>query len=134
MSDDPAFGAVDIFTVDANVVVRPGDRAILAVDGSAAANGGVTVDYDCPGAGVNLNNGADDLYLGIAAGRGYTTLDGVAYDEKRGWPIAKGVSIELNDGRISPSENDAASAWCLSTSAAGSTTDRGSPGPVSSGW
>ncbi len=133
VADDSAYGPADIFTVDEDVVVAPGARAVLAVDGDSASNGGIPADYDFPGSGVNLDNSADDLYVGIPAGRTYTTLDSVAYDETRGWPIAKGLSLELNDSKVNPTDNDRAANWCPATAIAGTTTDKGSPGKVSSG-
>ncbi|MFZ5480172.1 MAG: lamin tail domain-containing protein, partial [Myxococcota bacterium] len=133
VSDDAGFAELDRFEVDVDLVVAAGGRAVFGVEGDPAINGGVTLDYDFPGSGVNFNNGADDLYVGVASGASFLTIDAVAWDEAAGWPAAKGFSIELNDGRLSASSNDAASAWCLATSTAGSTSDKGSPGEASSG-
>ena len=61
-----------------------------------------------------------------------TTIDVVTYDEAQRWPAGKGASIELKDTLVDATDNDSASSWCLATSPAGSTADRGSPGAVSS--
>ena len=133
VADDTAFGAADIFVVEEDLVAAVGDRLVFGVSADTTINGGITVDYDFPGGGVNFNNAADDLYLGIPHGAGYTTIDSVSYDELASWPIAKGFSIELKDTQLTATANDSASNWCLATSVAGSTTDMGSPGAVSSG-
>lgn len=133
VADDAAWGATDVFTVDSDVIAAAGARVVFAVDGDPATNGGINADFDYQGGGVNLNNATDQIYVGIPAGRSYTTLDSVSYDELSSWPIAKGASIELNDAKLTTTDNDRASNWCLATSVAGSTTDRGSPGKVSSG-
>lgn len=133
VADDSAFGAADTFTVDTDVIVLAGNRAVFAVDGNTVTNGGITADFDYQGAGVNLNNSADDLYVGIPSGRTYVTLDSVSYNEVASWPLAKGFSIELNDTKVTSTDNDRSGSWCLATSVAGSSTDKGSPGAVSSG-
>jgi Putative metal-binding motif len=133
VSDDPAFGEADIFEVDDDVLIGPDERLVLGVNADLSQNGGVPVDYDYAGGGVNLNNAADDLALGARSGGSVVTIDAVSWDELAGWPAAKGVSIELRDTSITSTANDSSSAWCLATSVAGSTTDRGSPGSPSSG-
>jgi hypothetical protein len=133
VSDDAAYGAADLFTVEDDLVAAPGDRLVFAANDATSANGGISADYDYAGGGVSMNNSGDDLYLGASDGTRVTTIDAVRYDELAGWPLAKGVSIELKDTSVTASANDTASSWCLATRAAGSTTDKGSPGAVSSG-
>lgn len=128
-ADDPAFGAADVFTVGSDVVVTSHDRVVLGVKSDSAVNGGVTVDYDYQGAGVNLNNSADDIYIGVSVGGRITTLDSVSYDELNGWPLAKGLSIELKTASTSATANDKASNWCPATSRInGANSDMGTPG------
>ncbi len=133
VSDDAAFAAADIFTVEDDVVAAPGERLVFAASGAGSVNGGISADYDYAGGGVSLNNSGDDLYLGVRSGSRVTTIDVVAYDELAGWPLAKGFSIELEDASVGASANDSAGKWCLATRVAGSTTDKGSPGAESSG-
>jgi hypothetical protein len=134
VADDSAYSAADLFTVETDLVAAAGERLVFVVSGDTTINGGITADYDFAGGGVNLNNSGDQVYVGVPAGAGrYTTIDSVSYDETAGWPLAKGYSIELNDTKVTSSDNDTASNWCLPTSTAGSNSDRGSPGAVSSG-
>ncbi|GDX78309.1 hypothetical protein LBMAG42_01200 [Deltaproteobacteria bacterium] len=132
-ADDAAYDAADIFTVSSVLLAPVGDRLVFGITSDTAINGGITADYDYAGGGVSLNNSGDDLYLGVPSGRSYLTIDAVVYDEAAGWPLAKGLSIELKDSAATSTANDSASNWCEATSRAGSTTDKGSPGAVSSG-
>ena len=133
VADDALFGAADVFTVEENLVAQPGDRLVFAVNGDSTLNGGITADYDYAGRGVNLSNGADDIFIGVSRGGSVTTIDSVSYDELANWPLAKGFSIELNDNSVNTTANNMAANWCLATGRAGSTTDKGSPGAASSG-
>ncbi len=132
-ADDPAFGEADIFTVDADLLIAPGQRLVLGVNGDTSQNGQIPVDFDYAGGGVNLNNAADDLLIGVSAAGAVTVIDQVAWDELAGWPMAKGFSIELADDAVDATENDAATAWCLATALTDSAVDHGSPGEPSSG-
>ena len=133
VADDAAYGAADIFTVDEDVLIDPGERLVFGVNGDLSQNGQIPVDYDYAGGGVNLNNSADDLLLGVSVGGSVTTIDKVSWDELAGWPLAKGISIELSDSAISATSNDASAVWCLATTLTDSNLDKGSPGEVSSG-
>jgi hypothetical protein len=132
-ADDAAFAAADIFTVSGVLLADAGARLVFARTGDTSVNGGIAADYDYAGGGLSLNNGGDDLYLGVPDGAKYTTIDSVSYDESAGWTAAKGASIELKDTKVDATSNDASSNWCKATSTAGTTTDLGSPGSASSG-
>lgn len=133
VADDPTFGALDTFTVETDLIAVPGARLVFSVNGDETINGGITVDYDFAGRGVNLNNSGDDIAIGVSSGGRVTTIDELTYDELNGWPLAKGVSIELSDTSANATANDLPANWCMATTTAGSNTDRGSPGAASSG-
>ncbi len=132
-ADDSAFADADIFTVSGTLLATGGDRLVFAISGDPALNGGLTADYDYAGGGLDLSNAADDLHLGVPRGGGHLVIDSVSYDEARGWPISKGVSLELSDAAVDATQNDRVSNWCQATRVAGSNSDKGSPGAASSG-
>ena len=132
-ADDSAYAAADIFSIDVDLVAESGARLVFGISDDTTSNGGISVDFDYAGGGVSFNNGGDELYIGVDAGRSYTTIDSVSFDETTGWPAAKGMSIELKDTTVSASSNDSSGNWCKATATAGSTTDLGSPGAASSG-
>ena len=132
VSDDSAYGSADFFTVEEDLLIDVGERLVFAVNGDSTQNGGVTADYDFAGAGVNLNNSTDDVYVGVTSGGSTTTIDSVTYNEATGWPTAKGYSIELRDTSVNSVSNNSSSNWCRATSTL-SGGDHGSPGAVSSG-
>ncbi len=132
-ADDGAFDAADIFTVSGVLLADVGGRLVFTANGDTLANGGITADYDYAAGGVSFNNSGDELLLGVTVGGAVDVIDGVSFVEASGWPAAKGASIELNDRKVTSSDNDSAANWCMATSRAGSNSDMGSPGAVSSG-
>ena len=120
-------GASDTGTADTGPIDADDDGYLARVDCD---------DADAsvhPGANDTAGDGIDQDYVGIPSGRTYVTLDSVSYNEVASWPLAKGFSIELNDTKVTSTDNDRSGSWCLATSVAGSSTDKGSPGAVSSG-
>jgi hypothetical protein len=111
----------------------PGQRLVLGVNGDTPKNGQIPVDFDYAGGGVNLNNAADDRLIGVSAAGAVTVIDPVTWDERAGWPMAKGSRIELADDGVDATDSDATTAWCLATALTDAAVDQGSPGEPSSG-
>lgn len=107
------------FTVDASVRVPAGGYAVLARNGSAGVNGGVSVDYVYPGSNFFIDNtGGDEIVIESAG----VVIDRVAY----GTPT-EGAAWSLDPRNFSATSNDLASSWCDAISSYG-LGDRGTPG------
>ena len=94
-------------TISRALVVPAGGRVVLARDGSAASNGGVTAAYEY-GSGISLGNASDWLALRDPSG---ATVDSVA------WTSAPAGASRVRDG----------DGWRSSTTTFGA-GDRGTPG------
>ncbi|MCB9553331.1 MAG: lamin tail domain-containing protein [Myxococcales bacterium] len=112
-------------TINNSLVVPPGGYVVAARNINPGINGGVA-------AVVALNNvlqlGNTNDIVRITYGTPEVDLDSVTYDERVGWPIAIGASLQLgaeNDPRVV--DNNNAAFWCLSTAPFGA-GDRGTPG------
>ena len=103
------------------LLVPAGGRALVGKSKDSAKNGGLTVLWTF---GFGLNNDKDSVILS----KGGVEIDRVDYDESKGWPVAAGVSIQV-DGSKAPGTIDNAlpASWCLSTAKA-SSGDLGTPG------
>lgn len=104
------------FTIEEAVSVPPHGFLTLANGSSPGFTPGYVYD------GLTLPNSASFTLTLECAG---TTLDSVAVDPAT-WPLASGISAALSGDALSPSKNDAASSWCLSTKTF--SADFGTPG------
>jgi len=95
----------DGFSVQDSIVVAAGTFAVL---GRTTSAGGGAVDY-VYGSAMNLTNSADAIILTLDGNE----LDRVVYDAA--FPLAAGVSMQLDPSATSEVANDDASAWCPSS-------------------
>lgn len=117
-----------VMTSAANLVLPAKSYWLLARNGDALTNGGVSVNYIFQN--FTLSNTSDQLIITAAD---ETLIDQVSYGS--GWPIASGASMELQPDYLSFGGNDQPEHWLPARIAFGS-GDKGSPGkanPVSSG-
>ncbi len=104
-------------TIAADLLVAPGQYVVLARNGDAAANGGVTAGYVY--AGIQLSNSADELILVAPWG---VEVDRVQWGDAWGITVHAGASLERTT-------LDGAAQWAPAHSVwPGSTGDKGSPG------
>ncbi len=107
------------------VVAPAGGHVVLAMDGDAAANGGVDADF-AYGAGMLLDNFADEVIVECAG----LEVDRVAYAAP-GWEIPNGASLKLDPSALDAGANDAVDAWCAGQTPYGAGDgphDLGTPG------
>jgi hypothetical protein len=106
-------------TVNANVVMAPGDYTVLAATTMVT---GLVEDY-VYGTALTLANASDTITITCND----VAIDTVAYDEASGWPAADGESLGLDPTTLTSADNDAALNWCIATVANG-IADPSSPG------
>ena len=116
-------GTLDVFEIDAQVLVRPGDYVILAETDDQEMNGGVVAQFDWPDADFNLTNGDDEVYL-------YNPdldvdIDGVEYGTS--W-LTMGATLNLDPDSLNTVDNDSMASWCAGTTSFGTDGDLGTPG------
>lgn len=113
------------------LIMKPGERWILAISGDPTLNGGITPRYVY--SGFTLANGADQIVLRKPDG---TLVDRVDYDDGVLYPDTPGRSIQLHANYTSVYYNDDPGEWCHSQSPWNSyNTDTGTPGaPNSACW
>jgi len=124
LSDD----AGNSHTLNANgttqLIMEPGERFVLAINGDPAQNGGITPRYVYPG--FTLGNAADQIILRKPDG---TLVDRVEYDDGVLYPDSPGRSIQLHRDYSTVYFNDDPGEWCESQTAWNSfNSDTGSPG------
>lgn len=106
------------------LIMRPGQRFVLGIDGNPATNGGVTVNYVYSGFTLS-NSSADQIILSKADG---TLVDRVEFDNVN-YPHTPGRSIQLNENYRTVYYNDDPGEWCHSQSQWDPTNpDTGTPG------
>jgi hypothetical protein len=115
-------------TLNANgttqLIMKPGERWVLAINGDPTQNGGVQPRYVY--SGFTLANGADQIILRKPDG---TLVDRVEYDDGVLYPDTPGRSIQLHRDYSTVYYNDDPGEWCHSQSPWNSfNTDTGSPG------
>lgn len=113
--------------ITSSVVVPAGGYVVLALNGDAATNGGVTVDYVY--SNIFLNNSSDGIILRDPQG---ATVDSVAY---------AGYTSGVAWGVVDPSADNTVvgtgSNWALQTTefnSANGSTDRGTPRAQNDGY
>jgi hypothetical protein len=110
--------------VSTALIMPPGARFVLALDGNPATNGGVTVNYVYSGLSLS-NSGADQIILSRADG---TEVDSVDFDNVN-YPHTPGRSIQLDFNHSSATYNDDPTEWCEGTLGWDpANTDLGTPG------
>ena len=108
------------------LIMRPGQRFVLALDGNPASNGGVTVNYVYSGISLS-NSAADQIILSKADG---TLVDRVEFDNVN-YPHTPGHSIQLNENFRTVYYNDDPGEWCHSqTNWDPTNPDTGTPGLI----
>ena len=118
-SDD----GVDAFTVNNGgpLLIASGGYLVFGRNPSAAANGGVAVDYVYTG--MALANSTDELVISAGA----VEVDRVVYDAGATFPRTPGRAISLDPLALDATTNDAGGSWCAATSLL-SGGDFGTPG------
>ncbi|MBN2493420.1 MAG: proprotein convertase P-domain-containing protein, partial [Deltaproteobacteria bacterium] len=106
------------FTVQDDIMLAPGDEAVLAINGDPLTNGDVAADYDYPNA-FSLNDANET----ISISRDGALVDAVSWAASTG-----GASAQLDPAHLDADSNDFDEYWCDSTATWGSGTDLGSPG------
>jgi len=109
----------DSHTIAVDVIVQPGDFAVLGRNSNNATNGGITVAYQY--SGITLANGADEVILEDDTG---ALMDEASYDGGASWPDPAGASMELQD---LASDNNVGSNWAAATNILAS-GDKATPG------
>ncbi len=108
----------------AGVVIPAGQYRVLGVNGSTAANGGITVHYVF--SSFLLGNSADEVVLVDANS---VEIDRVNYLSGAPWPSTPGRALNLKAGMLDHLGNDDGLNWCTATTQiSGTNTDRGTPG------
>lgn len=124
LSDD----AGNSHTLNANggtqLIMKPGERFVLAINGDPTQNGGISPRYVY--SGFTLGNAADQIILRKPDG---TLVDRVEYDDGVLYPDLPGRSIQLHRDYSTVYYNDDPGEWCHSQTPWNSfNTDTGSPG------
>lgn len=111
------------FTIDNGgpLTVDPYNYFVFGINGDAATNGGVTVNYVYPST-FALGNSDDEIV--ITDGNG-TEIDRVEYDGGTVWPDPTGASMSLCDPTV---DNNIGAAWFTSSIPWAVGSDDGSPG------
>jgi|SoiMethySBSTD1v2_1073268.scaffolds.fasta_scaffold329189_2 hypothetical protein len=108
------------------LIMRPGQRFVLALDGNPLTNGGVPVNYVYSGISLS-NSAADQIILTKADG---TLVDRVEFDNVS-YPHTPGRSIQLDETYRTVYYNDDPANWCESQSNWDpSNPDTGTPGLI----
>ncbi len=108
------------------LIMRPGQRFVLGLDGNTSTNGGVVLNYVYSGFTLN-NSGADQIILTKPNG---TLVDRVEFDNVN-YPHTPGRSIQLDEGFRTVIFNDDPANWCHSqTNWSVGNPDTGTPGFV----
>lgn len=106
------------------LIMRPGERFVLGINGDTTQNGGVNVRYVYSGFTLS-NSGADQIQLSKPDG---TLVDRVEFDAVS-YPHTPGRSIQLDESWRDVYANDDAGHWCHSQSTwNASNPDTGTPG------
>ncbi len=108
-------------TIALSVTVTAGGRAVFGTNADAAANGGVTVDYEY-GGDIALGNGDDELYLDCGG-----VIDAIEWDGGTDWPDPTGAAMNLDPTHLDATDNDDGTNWCEASVPYGA-GDLGSPG------
>ncbi len=109
-----------------NLLIGPGDFAVLCSDSEQAATEGIPCDLDYSYGALSMGNGDDSLMAFDPAGR---LIDEVVYTENE-FPDSPGASLSLDAG-LDASDNDLAENWCAGKRPLESTcmpSDMGTPG------
>ena len=114
---------VDIFEIDTQVLVRPGEYVVLGETDDQEMNGGVEVAFDWPDADFNLTNGADEVILYAPAAD--LNIDDMAYGAS--W-FSMGATLNLDPDSLNATDNDSMASWCDGSTPFGTGGDLGSPG------
>ncbi len=118
--------SVDDTLIDAGgvLLVPAGGFVVLGRSGDPLENGGLLPDHVY--SGFILANRADEVLLTC----GDTLIDGVAYDDREGWPAAPGRTMSLDPANLDATANDAPAAWCAAAEADryGDERNAGTPG------
>jgi len=110
--------------VSTALIMAPGARFVLALDGNPATNGGVTVNYVYSGLTLS-NTAADQIILSKADG---TLVDSIDFDNVN-YPHTPGRALQLDFGNSSATSNDDPIEWCEATLGWDPTNpDLGTPG------
>ncbi len=102
------------------IVVRPGDRAVLAANADPSVNGGFRADYAW--SGLKLGNAHGNLALWC----GDVAIDHVAWQAGT-WPLAPGRALVLDPAYTDATSNDFPVHWCGAAATFGQ-GDMGTPG------
>lgn len=108
------------------LLVNPGEFIVLGNNDKESTNGGVEVDYQYPQPDFALTNTADSVILKDLYG---APVDAVHYDETKGFPAAKGASLELIHPFL---DNEDPASWKKATAPYGDGSNLGTPGVA--GW
>jgi len=109
----------DSHTIATDVIIQPGDFAVLGRNSNVATNGGITTAYQY--SGITLANGADEVILEDGTG---ALMDEASYDGGPNWPDPSGASMELTD---LAADNNVGSNWAAATNILAS-GDKATPG------
>jgi hypothetical protein len=114
---------LDLFEIDAPVLVRPGTYVVLGETDDQEMNGGVEVAFDWPDADFNLTNGTDEVIL-------YNpdldlNIDDMGYTSA--W-FSVGAALNLDPDSLNAIDNDSMASWCDATMSFGTDGDLGTPG------
>lgn len=120
------------WSIDVNIVLAPGERALIAGDEDATVNGGlVAVDASWADA-LSLGDDGDSI---VVAGHSGTVLDVVTYDlwHTTGERMPVGASLSVEPSHATAVGNDLRYAWCdgrasFGGSAGGPGSGFGTPG------
>jgi Lamin Tail Domain len=112
------------FTVNANLLIGPGQYRVLGQSTDTAVNGNVTVDYAYGNNTFFLSNSVDTIIMTDSSG---VQRARITYGTATGFVDPVGASISLKSPELTMS---AGTNWCPSNTVwPGSTfTDRGTPG------
>jgi len=113
----------NLFTVDSDLWIAPGEYAVFGVTDDYLNNGGVPVDHVWPD--FNLGNGDDEIVLEHDG----LVLDEVAWDGGILWIDPNGASMSLDPSAYDPAANDDPESWCEGSVAYGD-GDLGTPGDL----
>ena len=114
----------DDFTVDASVIIEPGDYAVLGRNADPLVNGGVDVDFQY--SGFALSNSSDEVLIVVDG----TEYDRVAYDNGALFPDPTGAAMSLDGGipaDLRDTLNGDGNNWCIAVEPFGG-GDLGTPG------
>jgi cysteine-rich repeat protein len=110
------------FVIPGKTVVAAKSYILIGTSTDKTKNGGVTIAAAW-GTQIKLTNVTDGIILESNG----VEVDGVTYDQSKGWPNLNGVSLSLSPSSTDATANDNAAAWCGANSVT-STTDKATPG------